>query len=413
MITFERHLLPNGLTVIHHLDTDTPFVVVNVLYKTGARDESPEKTGFAHLFEHLMFEGTKQAPSYDTPLQEAGGENNAFTTNDYTNYYSMVPAVNAEISFWLEADRMQNLNINAKSLKVQKKVVIEEFKEHYINQPYGNVWHILREMVYTSHPYRWPTIGLIPEHIADASQQDVKDFYHTYYNTSNAILVVGGNISAEECFRLSEKWFGSLPGKAVNRQVVIEPVQAKQRRKTVYENVPVSAMYLVFRNCERLNDDYYTADLVADILSTGQSSRLQSKLVKEKGLFTEIEAYADGNIEAGMFIIEGRLNEGVSPEEAEKAIWDELNELSSKGPGPEELTKVINKAITSILFTDSDILGRAITLAYYEMLGDAAWNNEEENKYSQVTAAAVAAYSRKYFLPENSSVLYYLNKGDA
>lgn len=410
MIHFSRSVLGNGLTVIHHHDQDTPFVVVNVLYKVGARDEEETRTGFAHLLNTSCSEGSKHAPSYDEPLQRSGGENNAFTNNDYTNYYSTVPANNAEISFWLESDRMQFLNINKRSLGVQRKVVIEEFKEHYINQPYGNVWHLLRNLVYRSHPYRWPTIGLNIEHIAGAGLEDVRAFYQKHYQPANAILVIGGNITKEEAIQQAEKWFGHIPSSPVVRPDRKEPSQTEQRRLTVQESVPLNAIYMAFRNCDRRHPDYTTSDLVSDILSTGQSCRLYDRLVKKRQLFVQIDAYIDGAEEEGMFIIEGKLADGVTPEAAEEAIWNEIREMQQKPVPDLELRKVKNKAIAYIHFSDNDLLSRTISLAYYELLGDAADINREEEKVEAVTAKDVQTYCQNYLQPENSNILYYLKK---
>jgi zinc protease len=410
MIKYSRKVLDNGLTLLHHHDATTPFVVVNVLYKVGARDEEETRTGFAHLFEHLMFEGSRHAASYDEPLQKAGGENNAFTNNDYTNYYSMVPANNAEVSFWLESDRMQFLNINTRSLNVQRKVVIEEFKEHYINQPYGNVWHLLREMVYTSHPYRWPTIGLTTDHIAGASLEDVKAFYRKHYQPSNAILAVSGNISWENVQQHTDKWFSDIASMPVQRPVRTEPSQSVQRRLTVHEPVPLNAIYMAFRNCDRKHPLYPASDLMSDILSTGQSSRLYDRLVKEQQLFIQIDAYIDGAEESGLFVIEGKLAEGIAPETAEAAVWDEIRQLQEQSIPEYELRKVKNKAIAYIHFSDNDLLGRTISLAYYEMLGDASEVNREEEKVEAITSSDVQSFSREYLRPENSNIMYYLRK---
>jgi zinc protease len=410
-IHFSKKQLSNGLVVIHHEDTTTPFVVVNLLYKVGAIDENPERTGFAHLFEHLMFEGTKQVPYFDGPLQEAGGENNAFTNNDYTNYYDIVPAENKEVPFWLEADRMQNLAINQTSLKVQKKVVIEEFKENYINQPYGDAYHLLRQMVYQKHPYQWPTIGKEISHIQNAGLGEVKAFFEQFYVPNNAILVVSGNITTVEAFQLSEKWMGTIaPNPALHKAVFDEPEQIMPRQSTVFAAVPQDCIYLAFQMPGRMADAYYHADVLTDILSTGTSARLHQRLLKEKGLFSEIDAYISGSNDIGMFIVEGRISAGISPEEALSAVWKELIQLQEEPVSAEELSKVKNKMMTYMNFSDASLLNRSISLAYYEMLGDAALINEEEARFEAVTAADVQQFAQLYLRPEKSNTLFYLSK---
>jgi len=409
-INFERRTLKNGLCVIHHLDHSTPFVVVNMLYKVGARDESPDKTGFAHLFEHLMFEGTKAVPYFDGPLQEAGGENNAFTNNDYTNYYDIVPAVNAEIAFWIEADRMRNLNINTKSLSLQKKVVIEEFKENYINQPYGDAYHLIREMVYTRHPYQWPTIGKDTRHIEQALLADVRAFYNSFYQPNNAVMVVSGNISAEKAYEFAEKWFGELAEHTSPPRVnITEPEQTARREKKVYAPVPQDCIYLAFQMPGRTETGYYEADVITDILSTGSSSRLHHRLIKDKRLFSEIDAYISGSNDTGMLVIEGKTNQGVSAEIACQSIWEELHQLKTTPVSEEELEKVKNKMLTYMNFSDVSLLNRTISLAYYEMLGDASMINREESNYEAVTAQGILQFANQHLTLEKSNTLYYLS----
>jgi zinc protease len=409
-IHFSKKVLSNGLCVLHHEDTTTPFVVLNLLYKVGARDEDPSRTGFAHLFEHLMFEGTKAVPYFDGPLQEAGGENNAFTNNDYTNYYDIVPAVNLEIPFWLEADRMQHLKINRESLNVQKKVVIEEFKENYINQPYGDAFHILREMVYEQHPYRWPTIGKEISHIKDATLKDVKAFFRKYYVPNNAILVISGNVAEEQAFELAEKWMEAIPpNPGLDLPIYSEPEQHSAKQSTVFASVPQDSIYLAFKMPGRLDPGYYHADVLTDILSTGTSSRLHQRLLKEQGLFSEIDAYISGSNDTGMFIVEGRVSAGVKTDDALAAIWAQLNELRMNLVSPEELDKVKNKMLTYMNFSDASLLNRTISLAYYEMLGDAQLINEEEARFEAVTAEEVQVFAETYLRPEKSNTLFYLS----
>ena len=410
MIDYSREVLDNGLTLIHHHDKTTPFVIVNTLYKVGAKHEDEHRTGFAHLFEHLMFSGSKHFADFDKPLQEAGGENNAFTNNDYTNYYDMVPAVNIETPMCLEADRMVNLNINKKSLDVQRKGVCEEFKENYINQPYGNVWHILREMVYEKHPYRWPTIGKELKHVEDATLEDVKAFYSKYYQPSNAILVLAGNIEKEQASTLAKTYFGELTGNAVEKRIFEEPEQTKAKEKTVYEDVPLNAIYIAFKICDRLHPDYYASDVTSDILSNGTSSRLHQKLVKEEKAFVEIDAYITSSDDIGMFVVEGKISDGIELQKATDLIWAELKKMQGEKVNESELQKCKNKMLTYMNFSEASLLNRAISLAYYELLGNANLINEEEEQYDAVSAEHIQQFAQKIFTKERSNTLFYLKK---
>jgi zinc protease len=408
MIQFERFNLDNGLTVLVHQDISTPMAVVNVLYDVGARDEDPDKTGFAHLFEHLMFGGSVNIPVYDEPLQLAGGENNAFTTNDLTNYYCQLPAENLETAFWLESDRMLSLAFSKKSLEVQRKVVCEEFKEHYINKPYGDVWFRMRELAYTTHPYRWMTIGAALSHIENATLDDVKSFFNKHYNPSNAILVVAGNVASEEVKRLAEKWFGPIPtGERYHRNIPAEPKQTEARTKTVKANVPLDALYKCWHIYPRTDKRYYTTDLVTEILGGGGSSRLYQSLVKEKQLFSNIECYHLGSTDAGLLTIEGKLVKGVKMEAAETGIKEELIKLQQEGISARELDKVKNKTESMIAFEDMSITNRAASLAIYELLGDANLINTELDRYRAVTAEKIQNESKIIFDERNSNTLYY------
>lgn len=384
------------------------MAVVNVLYDVGARDEDPAKTGFAHLFEHLMFGGSVNIPVYDEPLQLAGGENNAFTTNDLTNYYCQLPAENLETAFWLESDRMLSLAFSKKSLEVQRKVVCEEFKEHYINKPYGDVWHKMRELAYTTHPYRWMTIGKELSHIENATLDDVKAFFHKHYNPSNAILVVAGNVSTEEVKRLAEKWFGPIPaGEKYNRSLPAEPRQAAARSMTVKTDVPLDALYKCWHIYPRTDKRYYVADLITEVLSGGGSSRLYQSLVKDKKLFSNIECYHLGSTDAGLLTIEGKLVKGVKMEDAEAAVREELEKLQQEGISQRELDKVKNKTESMIAFEDMSITNRAASLAIYELLGDANLINTELDRYRAVSAEEIRDESRVIFSENNSNTLYY------
>jgi predicted Zn-dependent peptidase len=410
MVSFQKHQLSNGLRLLVHEDKSTPMAVVNVLYDVGARDEDPGKTGFAHLFEHLMFGGSKHIPDYDEPLQTAGGENNAFTTNDITNYYCKLPADNIETAFWLESDRMLSLAFSKKSLDVQRKVVCEEFKEHYINKPYGDVWHKLREMAYTTHPYRWMTIGKELKHVEDASLEDVKHFFSKHYTPSNAILVVAGNIAFERVVELTEKWFGSIPsGNKYKRSLPAEPKQVAPRFLEVKANVPLDALYKCWHIFSRTDSRYYTADLLSDILSGGGSSRLYHSLVKEKQLFSSIECYHLGSLDAGLMVIEGKLVKGVSMKDAEAGVEEELSKLCEHGVTDQELEKVKNQAESAMVFEDMNIMNRAASLALYELLGDPDMINTELDKYRAVSTSDIKELSRIIFDKNNCSTLHYLS----
>lgn len=409
MVSFERFTLTNGLKVLVHEDPTTPMAVVNILYDVGARDEHPDQTGFAHLFEHLMFGGSVNIPSYDEPLQRVGGDNNAFTSNDSTNYYITLPSVNLETAFWLESDRMLSLAFSEKSLEVQRNVVCEEFKQRYLNQPYGDVWLKLRPMAYKQHPYQWATIGKSLDHIENANIDDVKAFFARHYNPSNAIMVVGGDVKVEEVKRLAEKWFGNIPsGEKLPRLLPIEDDQTEERRETVQANVPLNAIYKVFHMPARTEAGYYAADLVSDILSRGNSSRLFRNLLKDKKLFSDINAYLTGSLDAGLFVVEGKPLPGVSMELAEAAIWEELNRISTELVPEDELTKVKNKMESTMVFSEMSLLDKAMNLAYFELLGDAEQLNVETQKYLNVSAEDIRNQAKHIFRKENSSTLYYL-----
>lgn len=408
MINFEKFTLDNGLRVIVHQDTSTPMAVMNIMYDVGARDENPEKTGFAHLFEHLMFGGSVNIPNYDEPLQMAGGENNAYTTNDLTNYYIQIPAENLETAFWLESDRMLSLAFSEKSLDVQRKVVCEEFKEHYIAKPYGDVWHKIRELAYTTHPYKWMTIGKELSHVENATLDDVKKFFFSYYRPANAIMVVAGNVTVARVKELAEKWFGDLPsGEQNRRSIPQEPVQKEARKLEVHANVPLDALYKCWHIYPRLDNRYYIADLLTDILSGGGSSRLFQSLVKEKQLFSNIECYHFGSTDSGLLCIEGKLVKGVKMADAEAAIEAEIEKMKNELVNDQELQKVKNKTESMIAFEDMSVMNRANSLAYYELLGDAAWMNDELEKYGRVTTEDIRQECRNIFRPENSNTLYY------
>jgi predicted Zn-dependent peptidase len=411
MVSYERFTLANGLRVLVHEDPTTPMAVVNILYDVGARDEHPDQTGFAHLFEHLMFGGSVNIPSYDEPLQRVGGENNAFTSNDITNYYITLPSVNLETAFWLESDRMLSLAFSEKSLEVQRNVVCEEFKQRYLNQPYGDVCLKLRPMAYKQHPYQWATIGKSLDHIENAKIEDVKAFFARHYNPTNAIMVVGGDVKLEEVKRLSEKWFGNIPGaEKLARMLPMEDDQNEERKETVYADVPLNAIYKVFHMPARTEPGYYAADLISDILSRGNSSRLFRNLLKDQKLFSDINAYLTGSLDAGLFVVEGKPLRGISMEVAEAAILKELERISTEPVPVDELTKVKNKMESTMVFSEMSLLDKAMNLAYFELLGDADGLNSEIQKYLDVTAEEIRNQAAHIFRKENSSTLYYLAK---
>ena len=408
MIRYEKFTLSNGLRVLVHEDNATPMAVVNIMYDAGARDEDPRKTGFAHLFEHLMFGGSINIPDYDEPLQKAGGENNAYTTNDMTNYYCQVPSENLETAFWLESDRMLSLAFSEKSLEVQRKVVCEEFKEHYINKPYGDVWFKLRELAYTVHPYRWQTIGSELSHIENATMDDVKQFFFKHYRPVNAILVVAGHVTAARVRELAEKWFGDIPsGEKYVRALPVEPPQTAARKLEVKAKVPLDALYKCWHMSDRLDDGYYATELITEILSGGGSSRLYQALVKEQQLFSNIDCYQFGAIDAGIVAIEGKLVKGVNMEAANKAVEVILDQLKAELVDEKELQKVKNKTESSLAFEDMSVMNRANSLAFYELLGNANLMNEELQKYQSVTAEDIRTTAKQVFDVNNSNTLYY------
>lgn len=411
MIQYTRFVLDNGLKVLVHPDDTTPMAVVNIMYDVGARDEDPQKTGFAHLFEHLMFGGSINIPDYDEPLQLAGGENNAYTTNDLTNYYLQLPAQNLETAFWLESDRMLSLAFSEKSLEVQRKVVCEEFKEHYINKPYGDVWHKLRELAYSTHPYRWMTIGKELKHVEDATLADVRRFFFKHYRPCNAILVVAGNVQVEEVKRLAEKWFGPIEsGTPYQRTLPVEPQQTKDRYLEVTADVPVDALYMAWHMGGRLDPKYFATDLLTDILGGSASSRLYNRLVKEKQIFSAVSCYHLGTLDPGLVVIDGKLVSGVSQQTALAAVREEVKKIMEQPVSERELRAVINKTESMIAFEDMSVLNRANSLAFYELLGDASLINTELQRYQIVTAADIQAVAQDIFREGNCNVLYYKGK---
>jgi len=412
MIHFSRHILDNGLTVICNTDKSTPFVAVNVLYKVGARNEQPDKTGFAHLFEHLMFGGSTHIEDFDKHVQAAGGDSNAYTTNDLTNYYITIPAANLETALWLESDRMAGLAFSQHSLEVQKQVVIEEFKQRYLNNPYGDLWLQLRPLAYRVHPYRWATIGVSPEHIERATLEDVRDFFHRHYAPDNAILSLSGNVEEKQAIELVKKWFGDIPPSGFRAAPLpAEPEQTEERRLVVPDKeVPADAIYMVYHMGGRNSRQFYECDMISDILSNGQSSRLYLHLVRNSRLFSGIDAYVSGDMDPGLFVFSGKLSENTGIREAEEAIRNEIAGFLHENITEREVQKVINKADARISYSEINYLNKASNLAFFEYLGDVDLINSETERYREITPEKIKATAAHIFRPENSTVLWYLKK---
>lgn len=412
MIPYATFTLDNGLQVIVHEDPTVQIAVMNILYDVGSRDERPDKTGFAHLFEHLMFGGSANIPSYDEPLQVVGGENNAFTNTDITNYYLTLPASNLETGFWLESDRMLSLSFEPQVLEVQRKVVIEEFKQRYLNQPYGDVWLKLRPLAYKNHPYQWATIGKEISHIENATMQDVKDFFFTHYVPSNAILVVAGNVTISQVRVLAEKWFGPIPaGKKPMRSLASEPKQLQKRQDKVVAKVPAHALYKAYHMPGRFEEGFHAADLLSDVLGRGHSSRLYNQLVKEKEIFTSISSFTMGTIDPGLIVVNGRIKPGIEVDQAEAVVDAVIDELITNGATEEELKKTKNQALTTMEFEKVEVMNRAMNLAFAALSGDVESVNRERDKIASVTLADIQQAAAKILQQENSNVLYYMAEG--
>ena len=406
MIGYEKFELDNGLTVLFHRDETTPLAVVNVLYDVGARDEDENRTGFAHLFEHLMFGGSANIPNFDTPLQMAGGECNAFTNNDITNYYDILPAENIETAFWLESDRMLELAFTPKSLEVQRGVVIEEFKQRYLNQPYGDVWLNFRPLIYKKHPYQWATIGKSIEHIEGASMKDVKDFFYAHYAPNNAVLVVGGNLELDQVKKLAEKWFGPIPSREVKkRSLPHEPDQTEKRELDIERDVPANALYIAFRMGSRTSDDHYLGDLCTDVLAGSKSSRLYERAIVNERLFTSISSYVTGGLEDGLLVISGHLADGATFESAENVIWEELEKLMVEPIGENELQKVRNKHKTGKVFGEQSLLNRVMKIALLENMGKLEDLNSELQMYDAISAEDLQIFMQKIISQNKQTVL--------
>ena len=408
MVDYKEHKLPNGLQLIVHEDHDSPIVCLNVLYKVGSRNELPHKTGFAHLFEHLMFGGSKNVPNFDEPLQAVGGDNNAFTNTDITNYYITIPSANVETAFWLESDRMLSLSFDPEVLEVKRKVVIEEFKQRYLNQPYGDIWLKLRPVAFEKHPYRWPTIGKEISHIEDATMEDVRSFFNAHYHPGNAILVIAGDITEEKALELTNKWFGPIPGKDQPvEEVEQEPVQTAAKHLEIKANVPADALYKVYHMPGRKGKPYHSADLLSDLLGRGKSSILHQELVKKKQMFSSLSAYVTGSLDPGLFVISGKLLPGISIEEGDTAVKTVLNSVF-EGIDEKEVEKIKNQAESTTVFAEVDLLNRAMGLAYASFLGDIDLINTELDLIKSVTSEDILEAAKNILKEENSTTLYYL-----
>jgi len=408
MIEFEKFKLDNGLTVIFHQDKITPFAGINILYNVGSKHESEDRTGFAHLFEHLMFGGSVNIPDYDTPLQKAGGDNNAFTSNDYTNYYLTLPKENIETGFWLESDRMLSLDFNQKSLDTQKNVVIEEFRQRYFNQPYGDVWLNLRPLAYKEHPYLWPTIGKSIEHIEGTTLKDVENFFYHHYAPNNAIMCVSGNIELEQVKELSEKWFGGIEKRELaGTTLPQEPEQTESRFLELKKDVPMDSLYKAYHMCGKKDKGFYCADLLSDVLSNGESSRLYQRLVKEKRIFQNMDAYVTGDIDPGLFLFAGKVSEGISIEDAEKELDKEIQEIKNTKVDAYELQKVKNKVESNLIYSEVNYMNKAMNLCLYELMGDASLINKDAEMYNKVSADDICNMANSILRDSNCSTIYY------
>ncbi len=408
MPKINRKILANGLTLVHVENKATQMVALNLVYKVGAKDENPNRTGFAHLFEHLMFSGSRNIPNFDQPLQNAGGENNAWTNNDITNFYLTVPSQNVEIGFWLESDRMLDLVIDEKAVAVQKGVVIEEFKQRNLNQPYGDVGHLIRDLAYQVHPYRWPTIGRDISHIKAATLAEIQDFYDVFYTPNNAILAVSGNIDFATTLALTEKWFGPIDRySAYTKPLIIEPKQLQPRRREVRRKVPLDSLFMAFHMSDRKSTSFYAFDILSDLLSNGTSSRFYQNLVLDKKIFSSVDAYISGSVDAGLFHICGQPHAGISLEQAEAAVWDELRQLQKEKVSTYELTKVKNKFEANFIFSNINYLNVATNLAWFELLGDVEGINTEVDNYKAISADYLQEVAQAAFQPSNCAILYY------
>ncbi|MBO7313397.1 MAG: insulinase family protein [Alistipes sp.] len=411
MIKYKEAHLKNGLTILVNRDRASKLAAINILYKVGARNEASDKTGFAHLFEHLMFRGTHNVPDFDMPVQMACGENNAFTNNDYTNFYITLPKENLSTALWLESDRMRNLNLSYEACETEKMVVIDEFKQRYLNQPYGDESMLLRDLCYKVHPYRWSTIGISPEHIERATLEDVHSFYNLHYRPSRAILSISADMDEDEMIRLATEYFGEIEDIGGDiAPVPAEPEQLEPRRLEVEREVPATDITIAFHMGDRLSREFFLGDLCSDLLAGGESSRLVNHLVKERGLFSAVNAYITGSLDAGLFIVKGRLLPDTTEQEAEEALWGELDKMKHGYISDYELEKVKNKFEANMLMGEINVMNKAMNLGFYAMTGRLELINEEADIYRSLTREEVAEFAHKIFTKNNSSTLIYRAK---
>lgn len=411
MIKYKEYILDNGLSLIVHEDKNTPMAVFNLLYDVGSRDEDPENTGFAHLFEHLMFQGSKNVISFDKAVHDAGGTNNAFTSRDITNYYITLPAQNIETAFWVESDRMRFLNINEKALEVQQKVVSEEYRQSYLNNPYDDSSLLLSPLAYKVHPYRWNPIGMDISHIENSNLEHVKSFYNLHYRPNRAVLTVAGNVDAEHIYKLTQKWFGDFePNFDYQRNLPQEPKQTQKRTQVVDRDVPQKAIYLALHMSSRTSPDYYAYDILSGILSNGESSRLYSKLYKELNLFENISTSMSRATDPGLFYINGRLSKDISLEQGLEAIGNELKNLTKNGLEKDELTKVINKVNSVLLYSNMNLLNKAMNLSYSKSIGNIDLINTEAEMYKSVSEDKIIEVAQNLFSEEKFNILLYNNE---
>ena len=411
MIKYQKRVLKNGLTMLVNRDRASKLAAVNILYKVGARNEMADKTGFAHLFEHLMFRGTESVPEFDVPVVMASGENNAFTNNDYTDFYITLPKENLSTALWLESDRMRNLNISEEAYETEKHVVIEEFKQRYLNQPYGDESLLLRDMCYKVHPYRWSAIGISPDHIERATLDDVRAFYNLHYRPSRAILSISADLEEEYMLDMAEHYFADIEDMGGDiTPVPAEPMQTEPRRMVVEREVPATNITIAFHMGDRLSRDFFLGDLASDLLAGGESSRLINRLVKERGLFSSVNAYILGSLDAGLFIIKGRLMPDTTEQEAERALWGELEELMAGNVSDYEMEKVKNKFEANMLMGEINVMNKAMNLGFYAMIGDLDLLNSEADIYRSIDRQELMSFARRCFVERNSSTLIYRAK---
>lgn len=408
MIKINTHILENGLRLIHHYDATTQMVALNFLYDVGSRDETPGQTGIAHLFEHLMFGGSEHIPDFDTPLQVAGGESNAWTSDDITNFYDIIPAHNIETAFWLESDRLNKLAFSQKSLEAQKNVVIEEFKQRCLNVPYGDVAHIIRANAFHKHTYRWPVIGEKVEDIENVTLDTVRNFFYSHYAPNNVILCVSGNIHFDRAVELAEKWMSHIPKRDIKQRTIQpEPKQVAQRCVELHREVPQDMIVKAYHMCGRLDTEYHASDIISDILANGNSARFFQNVLMKTEFFTDLDASIWGSIDPGLMVVKGRLRPGVSFDEANEIVDNELNRLATDGVTQYEVDKFVNKYESKECFENISYSEKASKLCYYELLGEARDINDEVNKYRRLNNDDIIRVARKVFCKENETRLYY------